>query len=184
MRIWSNRWRTRVICAIKIWLCAIFCVKNECQINWKCVHRVVLLCQYVEINTEQRVLAKGINFLFSFEENCFWIIPTTSRSLWWTCFVARYVWMMVLMFQKWWLRQKTRRKIRNMEKRQKSQRSGIASTVLMDKDNSQVQVQLSEQFNGLDSSLLVTHLESEYIHSSWFYCFTNPLELFNQVQQN
>lgn len=47
---------------------------------------------------------KQIHFLFSFEENCCWIIPITSRSLWWICSIARYVWTMVSMLQKWWFR--------------------------------------------------------------------------------
>ena len=39
------------------------------MINWeKSVHSVVLICQYVEIYTEQRAFADSINFLFSFEE--------------------------------------------------------------------------------------------------------------------
>jgi len=37
---------------------------------------------------------------------------------------------------------------------------------------------LENQFNGLDWSFLVKHLEFEGIHNSWLYCFTNPLERF------
>ena len=37
------------------------------------------------------------------------------------------------------------------------------------------------QFNGLDWSFLVNHLEFEDIHNSWLYCFTNPLELGTRV---
>ena len=35
---------------------------------------------------------------------------------------------------------------------------------------------LHQQFNGLDWSLLVKHLEFEDGHNSWLYWFTNPLE--------
>ena len=38
-----------------------------------------------------------------------------------------------------------------------------------------------DPFNGLDRSLLVKHLVIEDIHNSWFYCFTNPLELGTRV---
>ena len=37
------------------------------------------------------------------------------------------------------------------------------------------------QFNGLNWSLLVKHLEFEDMHNSWLYCFTNPLELGTRV---
>ena len=37
------------------------------------------------------------------------------------------------------------------------------------------------QFNGLDWSLLVKHLDYEDIHNSWLYCFTNPLEIGTRV---
>ena len=37
------------------------------------------------------------------------------------------------------------------------------------------------QFNGLDWSLLVKHLDYEDIHNSWLYCFTNPLEIGTPV---
>ena len=47
--------------------------------NWKSVCVVLCCCtQYVEIYTEERAFEDSINFLFSFEENCCWIIPTTS----------------------------------------------------------------------------------------------------------
>ena len=41
--------------------------------------------------------------------------------------------------------------------------------------------EVAVQFNGLDWSLLVKHLEFEDIHNSWLYCFTNGLvEQYNQ----
>ena len=100
----------RAVCAIKIWHCAFFVsstsVRRARVINWKSVCIVWCSCvQYIEIYTEQRAFADGINFLFSFEENCCWIISITSRSLWWTYSIARYVWTIVSAFQKWWLRQ-------------------------------------------------------------------------------
>ena len=74
-------------------------------INWKSVSIVLCCCvQYVEIYTEQRAFADSINFFFSLEENCCRIMTITSRSLWWTCFIARYVRTVVSTFQKWWLR--------------------------------------------------------------------------------
>ena len=66
---------------------------------------------------------------FSFEKNYWWIIPITSRSSWWITSIARYVWSMVSMFQKCWLWHKTRRKTRNLEKRQKILQCRIASIV-------------------------------------------------------
>ena len=38
-----------------------------------------------------------------------------------------------------------------------------------------------DQFNGLDWSLLVKHLELEDKHNSWLYCSTNPFELETRV---
>ena len=40
------------------------------------------------------------------------------------------------------------------------------------------------QFNGLDWSLLVKHLEFEDKHNSWLYCFTNRLKLGLVKQYN
>ena len=37
------------------------------------------------------------------------------------------------------------------------------------------------KFNGLDWSLLVKHLDYEYIHNSWLYCFTISLESETRV---
>ena len=97
-------------------------VRRARVINWKIVCVVLCCDQCVQIYTEQISFVGGINFLFSFEENCYWIVPITSRSLWWTCSIAKYVWMMVSAFQKRYLRHKTRRKTRNMENIQKNSR--------------------------------------------------------------
>ena len=87
-----------------------------------------MLCccvQSIEIYIEQN----SIKFMFPFEDNCYRIISITSRSLWWTWFIASYVWTMIMAFQKWWLRHNTIRKTRNIENRQKIRRYGIASTI-------------------------------------------------------
>ena len=113
------------------WICAFCCVINKCQPHTsdkleKWVHSVVSLCSIVVIYSEQWTFAGGINFLFSFEENCCWIIPSVSGSLRWTCSIARYAWTMVSVFEKWRLRGcrqrtwKTAKKIR---------RCGIVSIV-------------------------------------------------------
>ena len=73
-------------------------------INWTTVCIVLYCCvQYVKINSKQRAFAESINFLFSFEENWCLIISITSRIIWWPCFIARYVWTMVLACQKRWI---------------------------------------------------------------------------------
>ena len=67
-------------------------VERARVINWKSVCTALCCCvQCVEIYTKQRAFEDGINFLFSFEENCCCIILTTSRSLWWTCSIARKI---------------------------------------------------------------------------------------------
>ena len=98
--------------------------------NWKSV--CIVLCSIVEIYTEQRAFVNRINFLFSFEENCRWIISITLRSLWWTCAIARYVWTMALAFPKWWLRgcrHGTRKTVKKF--------GGMQLQELLDEDDSQ-----------------------------------------------
>ena len=123
MRISDNRWCTRAVYAKKIWHCPILLCHSKsvrCTqvINWKSMCIVLCYVQHAEICTEQRTFADNFNFLSSFEENRRWIIPITSRSLWWTWSIARFVWTMVSMFQKRWFRHTRRRKTRNMENRQ------------------------------------------------------------------
>ena len=67
-------------------------VRHARVINWKSVC-IVPCCYvlYVEIYTEQKTFTGSINFLFSFEGNCCWIISITSRSLRRTCSIATYV---------------------------------------------------------------------------------------------
>ena len=79
-------------------------IRRARVLNWKSVF-TVLCCfvRYVEIYIGQRTFANWSNFLFLFEENYWRIIPITSRSLWWTCPIARYLWTMISAFQKWWL---------------------------------------------------------------------------------
>ena len=94
-------------------------VRHARVINWNSVWIVLCCCvQCVEIYAEKRTFADGINILFLFEENSCRLIPITSRSLWWTCFIAKYMWAMVSVFQKLWLWDKTRRKTRKMEHRE------------------------------------------------------------------
>ena len=90
-------------------------VRRGRVINWKSV--CIVLC---------------INFLFSLEENCCWIIMITWRSLWWTCSIARQVWTMVSSYQTWWFRHKTRRKTMNMEncKKKKDVENGELQALL------------------------------------------------------
>ena len=105
-------------------------VRRVRVINWKSICIVLCCCvQFVEICTEQGAFVDGIIFLFSFEENCSWTVLITSRSLWWTCSIARHLWTIVSAFQKWWLRQKTKRKTTYMKNRQKKRRCRIANIV-------------------------------------------------------
>ena len=78
-------------------------VRRVRVINWKSVCIVCCCVQYVVIYTEQTAFADSTYFLYSFEENCCRFTSITSRSLWWTCSIAIYVWTMVSAFQKWWL---------------------------------------------------------------------------------
>ena len=86
--------------------------------NWKSMCMVLCCCvQYVEIYTEQRIFADSI-FCFLWRNYCR-NISITPRSLWWTCSIARYVWTMVSAFQKWWLRHKTRKKVKKFKNMQR-----------------------------------------------------------------
>ena len=69
MRISDNKWCIRAVCDTKIWHRAILLPLNKCQTrtseNWKRVCIVLCCCvQYVDIYTEQRAFADGINFGF------------------------------------------------------------------------------------------------------------------------
>ena len=86
MRISDNRWRTRAVCAVKIRHCAILLCQMRTNEKLKSVCIMLCCCvKYVEICTEQRELADGIDFLFSFEENCRWVTPISSKNLRRTC---------------------------------------------------------------------------------------------------
>ena len=65
----------------------------------KCVHGVVLclICRNLYWTESIRVRS----FLFPFEENYCRTIPITSRSLWWTCSIVRYVRTKISAFQEW-----------------------------------------------------------------------------------
>ena len=89
---------------------------------------------------QQRAFVDNNNFLFSFEENYCWITPITSRSLRWTCSIARYVWTIFLAFQKRSLqgwRQGTWKPPKKFE--------AVELQALLDEDVSQTQKQLAEQ---------------------------------------
>ena len=112
-------------------------VKRAQVINWKSVRIVLCCCVLLRRYLYWTKSIRGYHqFLFSFEENCCWIISITSRSLWWTCSIARYVWTMVSAFQKWWRRHKKRKETRNMEIRQKFEDMELQA--LMDKSDSQI----------------------------------------------
>ena len=135
LRISDNRWCTCEVCAMKIWLCTIIVSSTSVRrlrvINWKRVWIVLCCC----VQCVERAFADSINFLFSFEENCCWIIPITSSSLWWTCSTTRHVWTIVSVFEKWWFRgckQGTRKT------------DDVELQALLDEDDSQTLKQLVE----------------------------------------
>ena len=119
-------------------------VRRARVINWKSVCSV-LCCfvQYVEIYTEQRAFEDSINVLFTFEENCCWIIPITSRSLQLTCSIARYVWTVVSTFQKWCFN--TRQEGKQGTWKTVKKFEDVELQALLDKDDLQKRKRLAQQ---------------------------------------
>ena len=105
-------------------------------------------------------------------------MPITSRSLWWTCSIARYVWTIVSTFQKWWLRHKTRRKTRNTENRQKIE--DLELQALFDEDDSQTRKQLVEQLGVSQQAVSNLPREMGKIQKS---CRWVPHELYDRQME-
>ena len=122
--------------------CYVIKIKRVRVINWKRVCSVVLFCSLCQNLYRTKSIRVQHYILFSFEENCCWIIPITSRNSWLKCSIAKCAWTMVSVFQKWWLRGSRQGTWKITKKFENVELQG-----LLGEDDSQTQKQLAEQLN-------------------------------------